>query len=132
VNLDAHIGPTFAADFGQRKLKCTLEVIDVPEGALLSSWQECVRDAVPAKIAVEDELAKAMRENVNTNSAGAFDVALTARKTEQIKRTHDYEPFIRDFVACLHQDGLLSPLIGQDKDGRRLPAPSATSRTAKR
>ena len=37
-------------------------------------------------------------------------------QTEHIKRTHDYEPFIKEFVACLQQEGLLEPLLSVDDD----------------
>ncbi|EIN09392.1 hypothetical protein PUNSTDRAFT_67152 [Punctularia strigosozonata HHB-11173 SS5] len=75
------------------------------ENRLVDAWQDCVSEAVPAKIAAEDELTKAYQTH-----------------TEQVKRTHDYEPFIHGFITCLHRDHLLNPLIGRDEDGKRLPA----------
>jgi ubiquitin carboxyl-terminal hydrolase L5 len=39
-----------------------------------------------------------------------------------MKRTHDYEPFIREFFTSLHNEGLLNPMLGRNEDGKKLPA----------
>lgn len=58
-------GPTYAEDFGQRKLQMSIDVLNLPENMLVNAWQDCVRKAVPAKIAAEDELAKAYQTHVS-------------------------------------------------------------------
>ncbi|KAK7048507.1 ubiquitin carboxyl-terminal hydrolase isozyme L5 [Favolaschia claudopus] len=91
-------GRTFAKDFGARRMTRDLEIMEMPERGLVPAWEQCVRDAVRAKVAVEDEVAKATRAN-----------------TEHVKRTHDYEPFLKEFVTCLQNEGLLEPLLDVDK-----------------
>lgn len=42
-----------------------LVILDTPERNLPGSWEACVRSAMNAKVAVEDEIAKAVREHVS-------------------------------------------------------------------
>ncbi|KAF7365050.1 Ubiquitin carboxyl-terminal hydrolase isozyme L5 [Mycena venus] len=95
-------GRTYARDFGARRMARDLEILEMPERALVPAWEQCVRDAVKAKVAVEDEVAKATRAN-----------------TEHIKRTHDYEPFFKEFVTCLQDEGLLEPLLDVNDDAKK-------------
>ena len=62
----ASSGPsrTFAQDFGARRLERDKEIIDMPEGRLIPAWETCVQNALRAKVAVEDEVAKGTRANV--------------------------------------------------------------------
>ncbi|KAJ7189859.1 ubiquitin C-terminal hydrolase [Mycena pura] len=92
-------GRTYAVDFGSRRMTRDFEILEMPERLLVPAWEQCVRNAMKAKVTLEDEVAKASRTN-----------------TEHIKRTHDYEPFIKEFVACLQQEGLLEPLLSVDDD----------------
>jgi ubiquitin carboxyl-terminal hydrolase L5 len=39
-------------------------------------------------------------------------------QTEHIKRTHDYEPFLKEFVVCLQNEGLLEPLLDVNDDAK--------------
>ncbi|KAJ7069636.1 ubiquitin C-terminal hydrolase [Mycena amicta] len=87
-------GPTYAADFGSRKMTRDLEIMRMPEQELIPTWERCVQDAVSAKVVLGDEVSRAYRAN-----------------SDHIKRTHDYEPFIKEFVAALHNEGLLEPLM---------------------
>jgi ubiquitin carboxyl-terminal hydrolase L5 len=61
-------GRTYARDFGARRMTRDLEIMEMPERALVGAWERCVRDAMKAKISVEDEVAKAMRANVSARS----------------------------------------------------------------
>ncbi len=61
----APLGKTFAQDFGARKMDRDLAVMELPEAELVPAWEACVRKANTAKVAVEDELAKAIRSNVS-------------------------------------------------------------------
>lgn len=36
-------------------------------------------------------------------------------QTDHVKRTFDYEPFIKEYARTLHREGLLDALLGQDK-----------------
>ncbi|KAJ7644005.1 ubiquitin C-terminal hydrolase [Roridomyces roridus] len=92
-------GRTYAPDFGDRRMKRDVEIMELPQRALVGAWERCVRDAIKGKVALEDEVNKAMREN-----------------TEHIKRTHDYEPFIKEFVTCLQSEGLLEAILDVNDD----------------
>ncbi|OCH91537.1 cysteine proteinase [Obba rivulosa] len=96
----ASYGRVFASDFAARKMDRELEILDMPARRLPSAWEESVRAALSDKVTVEEEIAKSM--NVHT---------------EHVKRTWDYEPFIRKFVTCLHQEGLLDRAMS-GKSGR--------------
>lgn len=55
----------FAHDFGARKMERDREILEMgSEEQLLRAWEECVKSAMRAKVAVEDELTKAQRDHV--------------------------------------------------------------------
>jgi len=101
----AELGQIFSQGVGLRKMEKDMAILDMPERSLPSAWEACVRAAMPAKVAIEDELAKAAREH-----------------TDHVKRTHDYEPFLQEFFTSLDKEGLLNPLLGRDDDGKKIPA----------
>ncbi|KAJ7025392.1 ubiquitin C-terminal hydrolase [Mycena alexandri] len=92
-------GRTYARDFGSLRMTRDMEILEMPERALVPAWEQCVRDALRAKVAVEDEVTKATRAH-----------------TEHVKRTHDYEPFLKEFIVCLQNEGLLEPLLDVNGD----------------
>ncbi|KAF8063528.1 ubiquitin C-terminal hydrolase [Lyophyllum atratum] len=94
---------TFATDFGSRRMSRDLEILDMSEEEVVPAWETCMQNAVRANVAVEDELIKAARAN-----------------TDHIKRTFDYEPFLKTFVERLQAEGLLNPLLGRDEDGKKI------------
>ncbi|KAJ7784398.1 ubiquitin C-terminal hydrolase [Mycena metata] len=94
-------GRTYARDFGSRRMTRDMEILEMPERALVPAWEQCVRDALRTKVAVEDEVTKATRAH-----------------TEHVKRTHDYEPFLKEFIVCLQNEGLLEPLLDVNGDAR--------------
>ena len=57
-------GPTFAQGFGSRKLEREVAILNMPQLDLVNAWEECVKAAIHAKIAVEDEIMKSIRANV--------------------------------------------------------------------
>lgn len=151
-------GRTYAPDFGARRMARDLEILEMPERALVGAWERCVRDAIKAKVALEDEVSKAMRENFGVLfsfvlflyiSPDLHSFALTFAlapplsihshltcflfhltfshsishiflplQTEHIKRTHDYEPFVKEFVTCLQSEGLLEALLDVNGQGK--------------
>ncbi|KAF9554244.1 cysteine proteinase [Agrocybe pediades] len=92
----------YANDFASRRMTRDLEIMNMPVSSCIPSWEACIRDAMRAKVAVEDELAKADRA-----------------KVDHEKRTFDYEPFIREYVQSLHREGLLNALLDRDSDGKK-------------
>lgn len=44
-----------------------MEILDMPERALVPAWEQCVRDALRTKVAVEDEVTKATRAHVSSS-----------------------------------------------------------------
>jgi ubiquitin carboxyl-terminal hydrolase L5 len=95
-----------------------LEILEMPERALVPAWEQCVRDAVKAKVSVEDEVAKATRANVSFRPSRFFLIFIHEFQTEHIKRTHDYEPFLKEFVMCLQSEGLLEPLLDVNDEAK--------------
>lgn len=64
IGITPEPGPVFAQDFGLRKMDMELDILDLPERKLIEVWEGCVREAIPAKLAVEDEIAKSVRAHV--------------------------------------------------------------------
>ncbi|KAF5350910.1 hypothetical protein D9758_010490 [Tetrapyrgos nigripes] len=106
----------FAADFASRRNKRDMSILTMSAvGELCSEWEETVKNVVKAKVDLEDELSRAKRDH-----------------SEHLKRTHDYEPFLAEFVRCLENEDLLDDLLdlrfggrkkaSQNKDGSRGPA----------
>ncbi|KAJ7731917.1 cysteine proteinase [Mycena maculata] len=93
---------TYSADFGARRMAQDVGILNMPATALVNAWEECVRNARKSRLALEDEVTKATREN-----------------TEHLKRTHDYEPFLNEFVKCLDAEGLLDALLDGDDGARK-------------
>ncbi|EJD00538.1 cysteine proteinase [Fomitiporia mediterranea MF3/22] len=80
---------TFAKDFGSRAMEQKLLILNMPTEELVEAWQSCITRAMPIKIAIDEEVQKAI-----------------SAQTETVKRTHDYTPFIREFLTSLHNEGL--------------------------
>ena len=40
-------------------------------------------------------------------------------QTDHVKRTFDYEPFIKEYTRSLNREGILDALLGQDSDGNK-------------
>ncbi|RPD58222.1 cysteine proteinase [Lentinus tigrinus ALCF2SS1-7] len=87
-------GRAFAADFGARKMSKEVAILDMAQRNLVPAWESCVRAALSAKVAVEDEIAKSQ-----------------SAQADNVKRTFDYEPFIREFVTSLQNEGLLEEAL---------------------
>ncbi|KAI0693067.1 hypothetical protein BC835DRAFT_1416146 [Cytidiella melzeri] len=102
-------GPTFARNFASRKLTQDMSVLDMPQRNLVPAWETCLRAAMSAKVAVEEELANAARAH-----------------TEHINRTFDYEPFIHTFISQMHNEGLLDPMLSVAGKGTATEEPKAT------
>ncbi|KAI1788605.1 cysteine proteinase [Ganoderma leucocontextum] len=98
-------GRVFAADFGARKMARELAILDMPARALVPAWERCVRDALAAKVAVGEEVAKAEGAELSTA------VPVSAPVAEHIKRTFDYEPFLRGFITALQDEDLLDDAL---------------------
>ncbi|KAF7314503.1 Ubiquitin c-terminal hydrolase [Mycena kentingensis (nom. inval.)] len=87
-------GPTFAPDFSSMRMSRDVAILQLPGAQLIPTWERCVRDAVQAKVLLEDEIKRGKNAH-----------------TEHIRRTHDYEPFITEFIGALHKEGLLDALL---------------------
>lgn len=118
---------TYAPDFGARKMARDLEIMKLGPAELVASWEECVREAVAAKVGVEDEYSKGVRSNVSSVCSLLFllycvfnySLYTSYVQTDHTKRTFDYEPFIREYIQSLQQAGLLNPLLDRDSDGKK-------------
>jgi ubiquitin carboxyl-terminal hydrolase L5 len=63
----AHTGHTFAPDFASIKLGKDFHILDMPVRSLVSAWEQCIKDAIPAKLAIEDELIKPRDAHVSSS-----------------------------------------------------------------
>ncbi|KAI0739428.1 cysteine proteinase [Daedaleopsis nitida] len=106
----AEPGRVFATDFGSRKMSKELSVLEMPERNLVHAWESCVRNALSAKVAVEEEVAKAQ-----------------STQTDHVKRTFDYEPFIREFITSMQNAGLLQGAL----ESRAAGSPTKTKTKSK-
>ncbi|THG97124.1 hypothetical protein EW026_g4815 [Hermanssonia centrifuga] len=88
------LGPTYDPEFGSQKLEMEMDILDMPARKLGEAWETCVRNAMTAKVAVEDELSNSIRT-----------------QTEQLSRTFDYEPLFQTFIICLHNEGCLGTVL---------------------
>jgi ubiquitin carboxyl-terminal hydrolase L5 len=113
-------GPVYGRSFGFRKMHSDITILGMPQEQLPNLWSDCVRSAASARLAVEDEIVKEMRAEVSLLRWFWIRVIANCPKfqTEHVKRTHDYEPFIREIVSRLHDEGLLNPILGLDNEGK--------------
>ncbi|KAI0349384.1 cysteine proteinase [Trametes cingulata] len=114
-------GKVFAPDFGARKMAKELAILEMPERKLVPAWENCVRAALSAKVAVEEEIEKSRRA-----------------QADHVRRTFDYEPFIREFVIALENEGLLDDVLeersatGKDAATQPRPGPPSKARAKSR
>lgn len=59
--------PSYARDFGARVMERTVQIMKMDQKGLVNAWEACVRNAITAKLTVDDELSKAASANVSTN-----------------------------------------------------------------
>ncbi|KAJ6576285.1 hypothetical protein B0H10DRAFT_2199126 [Mycena sp. CBHHK59/15] len=92
------IAEPYSPDFGVHRMAWDVEILNMAERDLMSALEQCVREAAMARISLEDEVAKGIRENF---------------------RTHDYEPFLMEFVKALETQGLLEAALDGDAGGKK-------------
>lgn len=73
-------GKVFAPDFGARKMEKELAILDMAERKLAPAWENCVRAALSAKVAVEEETEKSRRAQVR-----AFFTPLVSRGLSRMR-----------------------------------------------
>ncbi|CDO75937.1 hypothetical protein BN946_scf184873.g26 [Trametes cinnabarina] len=101
-------GKVFAPDFGARKMEKELAILDMPERKLVPAWESCVRAALSTKLAVEEEIEKSRRAQVRNSSM----------LIPYLWRTFDYEPFIRELIIALENEGLLDHVLEEKPEDR--------------
>jgi ubiquitin carboxyl-terminal hydrolase L5 len=97
-------------------MESAMRILSLPAHNLSEAWVACIDKARMARDVVEEELDN--RRQAQASSLPAPPVFLwiaclrpCSQQVEHIKRTHDYEPFIQQFVTCLHNEGLLYALL---------------------
>ncbi|XP_006457111.1 hypothetical protein AGABI2DRAFT_212373 [Agaricus bisporus var. bisporus H97] len=88
--------------FAAKRMLRDLEFSEMSQDELKSTWQTVIRNAIQSKSALQDEVMRRTQED-----------------TDHVKRTFDYEPFIKGFVTELHNQGLLNPILNLDDNGRK-------------
>ncbi|KAG8998324.1 hypothetical protein FRB93_013800 [Tulasnella sp. JGI-2019a] len=87
----------FDPAFGFQKQQKQMVILNLPADQFQDTWVRVVRDAKDKRLLLDEETEKAQRW-----------------RSENIKRSFDYEPFIREFICALSDEGLLAPLLGYD------------------
>ncbi|PVF97464.1 cysteine proteinase [Serendipita vermifera] len=87
--------------FGARSNEMAMRILKMENDMLPSEWTKSVTRLVQLQDAIQDELKRAIET-----------------ETECIKRTHDYEPFIQEYLRRLHNAGVLQGLLEVDGRGR--------------
>ncbi|OBZ73462.1 Ubiquitin carboxyl-terminal hydrolase isozyme L5 [Grifola frondosa] len=62
-------GPVFSGGFGAQKMDMELSILDMPTRNLIQAWEACVNAAIPAKIAVEEEIVKSKSIHIPIQSS---------------------------------------------------------------
>ena len=123
----------FMKDFAARRMERDMKIMQMSQSELTLAWEACIRDLMAASVTLEDEIAKGSTANVSplrhwlhtgfemTDRPTFHLPALLTfiLKTDHIKRTFDYEPFLTQFITRLHNEGILNPLLDLDENGRR-------------
>ena len=106
-------GKTFARDFGLQAMNAKVSIMNMQGEQVIDTWNTCVDKLLSAKTSVEGEIREAMQIQVIilVFLVLGLDKLRPARQSENIKRTHDYDPFIREFLTALNEEGLLSECI---------------------
>jgi len=115
--------------FGARANEAVRKLLELPMEDLLATWEGAARRLLAQKMALDEEINKERELSVCDPPPG-FDLVPCAslmppvlHQTEQIKRTHDYTPFIQQYVTNLYHAGILHDLLEIDENGQPLKAP---------
>ncbi|KAG8802209.1 hypothetical protein FRC17_006473 [Serendipita sp. 399] len=87
--------------FGSRSNDASMRILRLNIGDLRGEWEASVDRLVAKQLAVDEELRKD-----------------TSNHVQNINRTHDYEPFIREYIVRLYQNGFLQDILEIDAQGR--------------
>ncbi|KAG8950791.1 hypothetical protein FRC03_012746 [Tulasnella sp. 419] len=93
---NSHHSSPFDTAFGLRAQEKQMKVLQLPSDALLEDWRQVVDRAGELKALLEEEISKAKRW-----------------QSEYIKRTHDYEPFLRELLSALKSEGILDARLNE-------------------
>jgi ubiquitin carboxyl-terminal hydrolase L5 len=107
--------PVFAPDFGAQKMERDLQIMKMSKEELPGAWERCIQNALSVKTSVEDELEKPRLANVCPFLWPLCVLIHGCYQTENIKRTFDYEPFIKEFVRHCQKEGKLAPFLNRKK-----------------
>lgn len=97
----------------------------------MPKWEAAARRLLAQKMALDDEANKERELSVReplpvVKLVPRPSLVLTPpslHQAEQIKRTHDYTPFIQQYVTKLYHAGILHDLLEIDENGRPPKAP---------
>ncbi|KAG8844523.1 hypothetical protein FRB96_003025 [Tulasnella sp. 330] len=88
----------FDPGFGFKKQEKQMAILNLPTGQLEGKWIHVVREAKRVRGLLNEETEMAQRW-----------------RSEDIKRSFDYEVFIRGFLSALSEEGLLNPILGYEE-----------------
>lgn len=96
-----------------------IAILDMAERSVPRAWEACINAALSAKIAVEEEIEKAKNSHVGpilltSTELLSMPTICVCHQTDHIQRTFDYEPFIKEFITCMHNEGILEAVLEDD------------------
>ncbi|KAJ3577002.1 hypothetical protein NP233_g50 [Leucocoprinus birnbaumii] len=90
--------------FAGRRMQRDADLMEMSQSDLVLAWQTTIQDGLRARVAYRDEYMRRAQ----------------IQKTDHLKRTFDYEPFLKGFITELHHQGLLNPLLNLDENGKKM------------
>ena len=113
---DTPVQTPFRQDFALQQQNQDLRILGFPEDQLVEEWEDAVRRSMEASAVVKEEVEAAKRTHVSQRAVGTLptcdiDIDAYAGQTEHVKRTHNYDEFVREFIGALNEEGILGALV---------------------
>ena len=118
--------------FGAQANETVRKILELPMEDLLPTWEAAARRLLAQKLALDDEINNERGLSVcgplpsSTGTCASLTPPIL-HQAEQIKRTHDYTPFIQQYITKLYHAGFLHDLLEIDENGK--PVKSSRSQT---
>lgn len=108
--------------FGARSNELAATILQMDQGNLVDAWKASASRLAALYVPVEDELRKASHSAVSTFLLIEL-IDSKGNQSEHLKRTHDYDPFIREYLTKLNSYGVLRDILEVDASGRPVRKP---------
>jgi ubiquitin carboxyl-terminal hydrolase L5 len=92
-----------------------IQIMRMSKEELIGPWEQCIKNALSIKTSAEDKLEKPLFANISPFRRLHYTPTHGACQTENIKRTFDFEPFIKEFIRGCQREGKLTPFLKRKK-----------------